>query len=99
MNFNWAFALLILAVGNVLTPPPPPPSKQNEDVYACPGCNRTFMSASGRRRHFKRQHTVVASKESCQHGCGKSYSTNSHNALKLHERSCERNPNRAAPIR
>ena len=78
MNFNWAFALLIWAVGNVLTPPPPA-SNEDEDLYACPepGCNRTFMTANGRRKHFKRQHserqhTVVPSRKSCQHGCGNS---------------------------
>ena len=90
MNFNWAFALLIWGVGNVLTPPPPP-SNEDEDVYRCPepGCNKTFMTASGRRKHFKRQHTAASaaaasSRRFCQHGCGKSYLSNSHNSLKLH---------------
>ena len=77
MNLNWAFALLIWAVGNVLTPPSP--SNKDKDVYRCPepGCNKTFMTANGRCKHFKCQHTASSSNKFCQHGCGKSYSSNS----------------------
>ena len=94
MNLNWAFGLLICAVGNVLVP-----ARRNEDdgVYECPedGCHRTFLSANGRRRHFQRMHQASThARTSCTHGCGKSYSVNSNNSLKLHERTCERNPNR-----
>ena len=90
MNLNWAFGLLIWAVGNVLVPP-----RNEDDVFECqePGCNRRFMSASARRRHFKRVHQgSVPSRVSCKHGCGKTYASNQ--MARLHERTCEQNPNR-----
>ena len=72
-----------------------PPNNQYEDLYACPeaGCNRTFMTFSGRQKHFKRVHQGVSNtRVSCKHGCGKTYASNQ--KAKLHERTCERNPNR-----
>ena len=85
MNLNWAVGLLIAAVGNVVTP-------QNNDVYECPepDCTRRFMSTSGRRKHFKKAHQGI--RKSCKHSCGKTYSSNE--KVELHERTCERNPNR-----
>ena len=91
---NWVLGLLIFAVGTAFVPSPHP---TRDDLYKCqePGCNRTFMTISGRQKHFKRVHQGVSNtRVSCKHGCGKSYSINSHNSLKLHERTCERNPNR-----
>ena len=94
MNLNWVFGLLVCAVGNVL---PLPPIDEDENVYKCPepGCTKTFLTANGRLKHFKRKHQGIQNQRKlCQHGCGKSYSIKSHNALKFHERTCERNPSR-----
>ena len=95
MNLNWALGLFVCAVGNILIPPK---RKNEDDIYECsePGCHRKFMTFSGLRKHMKRQHLgVLSERKSCQHGCGKSYNhSNTNNALKFHERSCERNPNR-----
>ena len=87
---KWIFGLMICAVGNILT------ARRDEDnVFECPepGCNRQFMSANGRRRHFQRQHLgMTPGRKSCPHGCGKTYASNQKAAL--HGRTCERNPNR-----
>ena len=79
---------MIYAVGNLFVPP-------RNDVYECPepDCTRRFMTASGRRKHITRVHQgSVASRASCKHGCGKTYASNQ--MARLHERTCERNPNR-----
>ena len=91
MNVNWIFGLLVCAVGNTVVPPPPPDT-DDEYLYHCPepGCTRRFMTRGGRNKHL-RQHAQNV-RRACQHGCGKSYATGSNQALKLHERTCERNP-------
>ena len=89
MNLNWAVGLLIAAVGNVVIP------RQNDDMHEClePGCTRRFMTARGRRKHFRTVHQGIRKRrESCKHGCGKTYAFNQ--KARLHERTCERNPNR-----
>ena len=108
LRLKWFWRILTYLVGSyVLIHPPSGGSSStssgysssgrgvNEDVYECqePGCNRTFMSASGRRRHFQNHHQGI--RKHYQYGCGKSYSAiNNTNNLKHHERTCERNPDR-----
>ena len=92
LNPKWIFGLLIYVIGNILVPPPPP---TRDNLYEClePGCTRRFMTANGRSRHIKRVHQGARNtRTSCKHGCGKTYAYNKN--ARLHERTCERNPNR-----
>ena len=88
-RLNWAFGLLIWAVGTAFVP-------TQDDAFEClePGCHKRFMTANGRRKHIKRIHLGISNTRTvpCKHGCGKKYA--SYQNAKLHERTCEQNPNR-----
>ena len=93
---HWIWQLLLYLIGvNTNAAPQGSNRSSGDGLFHCdePNCGRTFLTNSGRRRHVLKVHKAkTESRKPCRFSCGKSYAVSSSQSLRLHERTCEKNP-------